>query len=80
MKRILPWVVLIALLAGLGAGLHVFLPPQPRWILSDNLLPLALSPDGSTLYTARTEQRPNTRAEASICLREMTNAYPFATR
>jgi hypothetical protein len=49
--RIAGWTLLIAALTGLGWTLYVWLPPQPRWVVTGSLIDGGLAPDGKTLRT-----------------------------
>jgi WD40 repeat protein len=50
LRRWWGWAVFVALLAGVGAGLHAVLPPQPR-LRVEGACGVGISDDGGILYT-----------------------------
>ena len=46
--RIVGWTSLVAALFALGWTLYVWLPPQPRWVVSGSYMTGGLAPDGKT--------------------------------
>jgi hypothetical protein len=66
---VLGWCLFAVTLAGLGWGLYVKLPPQPRWQLRGAIAAVGLSPDGKTFRTEteRVEDLPrSTRSPSSL--------------
>jgi hypothetical protein len=54
-RRLLGWLLFAVLLVALAWGLHLLLPPEPRWVLRGPYGAGAITPDG-TMYITRTAQ------------------------
>ncbi len=59
----LGWPLFVLLLAGVGIGLHLILPPVPRWMVSAADRPGGVSPDGKTLLTFMEGAKDNAQCD-----------------
>ncbi len=63
LRRVLGWPMFALLVAGIGWGLYVWLPPEPRWVNPWSFDEARYSPDGTTVLVTRNQDSPEARLE-----------------